>query len=80
MFLVELFRDRFSHLDVPLSIVRSDVCELFFSKVGGMIQTERTYDGCILVESVGTLARIVEFEVDPKGQSINKAHDKQTCI
>ncbi len=70
MFLVKLFKDRCSHLELPQSIVGSDVCELFFSKVWGMVQNEKTYDGRDLVESVGTLARIIEFEVDPKGPSL----------
>jgi hypothetical protein len=45
-----------------------------------MIQNERTYDGCDLVGSVGALAIIVEFEVDPKDPSFNKAFKKQTQI
>ena len=76
MFPVKLFRVWSSHLWVPLSIVGFDVFEVFFSKVGGLIQNERTYGGCVLVESVGTLARIAKLEVDPKGQSFNKDHNK----
>lgn len=52
VFLIKLFRDQFSHLQVLLSIVRSYVCEVLFSKVGGMIQIERTYDDYDMVESV----------------------------
>ena len=60
--------------------VGSDVCEVFFRKVGGLIQNERKYEGCDLVGRVGASARIVEYEVDPKDPSFNKAHKKQTHV
>ena len=50
MLRAKLFRDRFSHLQVPVSIVDYDVREVFFCKVGGIIQNERTYDGFHLIE------------------------------
>ena len=47
-----------------------DVCEVFFSKVGGIIQNEMTYDGFGIVESACGSARIDEFEVDLKDPSL----------
>ena len=78
--LIKLFRDRFNHLEVPVSLVGSYVCEIFFTKVGGMLHNERSYDGCDLVESVGALARIVKFEADPKGPCYSRAHKKHIHI
>lgn len=80
MFLIKLFRDRFNHLEVSHILVGSDVCEIFYRKVGGMLQNERSYDGCASVERVGALARIAEFEVDLKGPCYSRAHKKQTHI
>jgi hypothetical protein len=34
----------YSHLPVPLYLIGSDCCEIFFSKVGGMYGMERAYD------------------------------------
>ena len=78
--LIKLFRDRHCHLEVPLSLTSSDACEIFFSKVGGMNQNEQNYDGCDLVESVEAIARIAEFEANPKGPQFARAHKKQTHI
>ena len=78
--LIKLFRDRHNHLEVPLSLTCSDACEIFFSKVGGMIQNERNYDGCDLVESAGAIARIAEFEANPEGPQFARAHKKQIHI
>ena len=65
--LIKLFRDRHSHLEVPLSLIGLEARKIFFSKVGGMIQNEQNYDGCDLVESAGAIARIAEFEANPRG-------------
>lgn len=58
--LIKLLKDHFSHLQVPMSTVGYDICEVFLSKVGVMIQNERTYDGCDLVESVDDLTNYNE--------------------
>ena len=52
----------------------------FFSKAGGILQNEWSHDGCDLVESVSGLARISEFEADPKGPCYSRALKKQTHI
>jgi hypothetical protein len=78
--LIKLFRDPHNHLEVPLSLTGSDACKIFFSKVGGMIENERNYDGCDLVESAGAIARIAEFEANPKGPQFARAHKIQTHI
>ena len=42
--LIKYFRDAFSHLLVPFHLIGFDLCEIFFSKVGGMQGMERAYD------------------------------------
>jgi hypothetical protein len=42
--LVSIFRDRYPNLQVPLHLTGSDSCEIFFSKIGGMVGMERAYD------------------------------------
>ena len=34
--LIAHFRNKYSHLSIPLHLSRSDSCKVFFSKVGGM--------------------------------------------
>lgn len=65
---------------MPLILVGSNVCEMFYSKVGGMLQNERSYDGCASVEIVGALARIVEFEFELKGPCYSRAHKKNSHL
>ena len=38
---------------------------------------KRTYNGCDLIRSIGALARIAKFKVDPKDPSFNKAYKKR---
>lgn len=66
--LAKLLRDQFSHLQVPVSIVDNDVCEVFFCKVGGSIQNERTYDGFHLVESVVDRLELLNLRLILKNQ------------
>ena len=77
---MQLFKDKYNHLEVPFGLFGLDVCEKKFSKVGGMISNERSYDGIDLVESAGALARIAKFEADPTGPRFVRAHKKQTHI
>lgn len=77
--LIKIFRDRYSHLAVPLSSTGSDACENFFSKVGGMVSNERCYDGCDLLSSAGALNRISEFQAG-SNLSFPAAHSKQENI
>ena len=44
------FALKYRYLAINLSLWGFDACELFFSKVVGMLQNERSYDGCDLVE------------------------------
>jgi len=58
----------------------SDVCEKFFSKVGGMIGVERSYDLTDLLHVVGTLNRVVEEESKPRWLHFNKSHKNKESI
>ena len=78
--LMRLFRDHYSNLPCVLHLTGSDVCEKFFSKVGGMVVLERAYDFTNLLHAVGNLNRVVEEESNPKGLRFNKYHKKQESI
>ena len=58
----------------------SDVCKKFFSKVSGMVGVERAYDFTNLLHAIGTLNRVVEEELNPRGLRFNKYHKKQMNI
>ena len=78
--LMRLFRDQYSNLPCVLHLTGSDVCENFFSKVGGMVGMERAYDFTDLLHAVGTLNRVVEEESNSQGLHFNKSHKKQENI
>ena len=78
--LIKLFRDQYSNLSSVLHLIGSDVCEKFFSKVGGMVGAERAYDFTNLLHAVGTLNRVVEEEQNPQGIHFKKYHNKQENI
>jgi hypothetical protein len=78
--LMRLFRDHYSNLPCVLHLTGSDVCENFFSKVGGMVGSERAYDFTDLLHAVGTLNRVAEEESNPQGLRFNKSHKKQESI
>ena len=63
-----------------MHLTGSDVCEKFFSKVGGMVGLERAYDFTDLLHAVGTLNRVAEEESNPQGIRFNKSHKKQESI
>ena len=52
------FRDSYSHLIVPFHLTGSDSCEVFFSKVGGMVGMERAYDFQELMAAANTINRL----------------------
>ena len=74
--LMKLFRDQYSNLPCALHLTGSDVCENFFSKVGGMVGVDREYDFFDLLHVIGTLNRVVEEELKPQGFQFNKSHKK----
>lgn len=78
--LIKLFKKKYNHLEVPFSLPGSNVCEQYFSKVGGMISSKRNYDGCELADSSRALARIVEFEAKHTGSGFMRAHKKPMHI
>jgi len=53
--LVTHFRDKCPHLAIPLHLINSDSCEIFFSNIGGMVELERARDFHELVGSTNTL-------------------------
>lgn len=52
-------RSRYSHLPISLHLIASDACEIFFSKIGGMVGVERAYDFHELVNTTNTVNRLI---------------------
>lgn len=78
--LMKMFRDKFPSLPVPLSRTGSDVCEIFFSKVGGMAGVERSYNFGDLLRAASTLNRQAEIEGDDDGVRFPRAHKKMKTV
>ena len=74
------FRDKYSHLPVPLHLTGSDSCEIFFSKIGGMVGMERAYDFHELVSIANTLNRLSEIEYSENGLQFGRVHNKMENV
>jgi hypothetical protein len=74
------FRDKYSHLPVPLHLTGSDSCEIFFSKIGGMVGLERAYDFHELVNTANTVNRLAAVEYGANGLKFNRVHNKMTNV
>jgi len=73
-------RDKFPHLSVPFHLTGSDSCEVFFSKVGGMVGMERAYDFQELLGAANTVNRLSQMEYGSNGLKFGRAHNKMTNI
>lgn len=65
--LICYFRDKYSHLHVPLHLTGNDSCEKKFPKIGGMVGIERAYDFHELLSIANTLNRLSEIEYNENG-------------
>ena len=74
------FRDKFPDLAVPLHLTRSDSCEIFFSRIGGMNGQERAYDFHQLVNTANTLNHISAVEYGKNGLVFKKQHNKMDTV
>jgi hypothetical protein len=74
------FRDKYPSLAVPLSLTRSDSCENFFSKVGGMLGMERAYEFHELGRVANTMNQLSEVEYGKNGLQFGRVHNKMTNI
>jgi hypothetical protein len=61
-------------------LTRSDSCENFFSKVGGMSGMERAYDFHELARAANTMNQLSEVEYDENGSQFGRVHNKMTNI
>ena len=77
---IKLFRDKFSNSQIPFSLLGSNSCEVFLSKVGSMVGNERSYDGYDLVESLGGMNRMAKHHGAPSSLVFPKSHKKQENI
>ncbi|KAL2629884.1 hypothetical protein R1flu_014570 [Riccia fluitans] len=61
---------------LPLHLLGSDLCEQFFSRVGGMRGYERNYDFGDLLDCASGLNRLVALEYGEDVVKLSKAHVK----
>ena len=80
VFLVMHFQNKYPHLSVPLHLTGSDACEIFFSKIGGMVGLERAYDFHELVNCANTFNHLSSIEYGENGLKFGKVHNKMTNI
>lgn len=78
--LVMHFRDKYPHLPIPLHLTGSDACEVFFSKIGGMVGLEIAYDFHELVNCANTLNHLSSIEYGENGLKFGRVHNKMTNI
>jgi hypothetical protein len=78
--LVSIFRDRYPNLQVPLHLTGNDSCEIFFSKIGGMVDMERAYDFQELVNYANTLNQLAAVEYGGNGLQFGRCHNKQRNV
>ncbi|KAL2620985.1 hypothetical protein R1flu_001190 [Riccia fluitans] len=74
---VQVFRDKFPRMALPLHLLGSDSCEQFFSRVGGMRGYERNYDFGDLLDCASGLNRLAVLEYGKDVVKLSKAHVKQ---
>ena len=70
----------YPNLAVPLHLTGSDSCEIFFSKIGGMVGLERAYDFHELVSTANTLNQLSGIEYGENGLKFGRMHKKMTNI
>jgi hypothetical protein len=78
--LIRTFRDKYPSLAIPLSLIGSDSCQNFFSKVRGMSGMERAYDFHELARVVNTMNQLSEVEYGENGLQFGRVHNKMTNI
>ena len=74
------FRDKYPHLSVPFHLTGSDACEVFFSKVGGMVGMERAYDFQELLGAANTINHLSQIEYGGNGIKFARVHNKMNNI
>jgi hypothetical protein len=78
--LISLFREKYPTFLVPLHLTGSESCEMFFSKIGGMVGMERAYDFHELVRCANTLNQLAKVEYGSDGLKFARVHNKQANV
>jgi hypothetical protein len=65
--LIRLFRDQYPTFPVPLHLIGSDACEIFFSKVDSMVGMERAYNFHELIRCANTFNQLAAVEYGTNG-------------
>jgi hypothetical protein len=65
--LIKHLKYQYLELTVPLHLTKPDSCEVFFSKIGGMVGMECAYEFCELVNCTNTFIHVVVIEYGENG-------------
>ena len=63
-----------------LHLTRSDACEIFVSKIGGMVGLERAYDFHELVNTTNTINCLAALEYEENGWKFGCVHNKMEWV
>ena len=74
------FRDKYPHCIVPFHLIGSNSCEVFFSKVGGMLEMEKAYDLHELLGDANIVNHLSQIEYGGNGIKFAKEHNKMKII
>jgi hypothetical protein len=78
--LIKMFRDHFSTLSVPLHLTGFDSCEIFFSRVCGMVGMERAYNFHELINCANSLNLLSTVEYGKNGLKFGRLHNKMKNV
>jgi len=65
--LIKHFKDQYPKLTILLHLTELDFCEVFFSKIRGMVGMEHAYDFFEVVNCTNTLNHVVAIEYGENG-------------
>ena len=74
--LITLFKEKHPTLLVPLYLIGSDSCKIFFSKISSMVGMEKAYDFHELVWCANTLNQLAKVEYGLDGLKFARVHNK----
>jgi hypothetical protein len=78
--LIKHFKDQYPKLTIILHLTRSYSCEMFFSKIGGMVGMECAYDFLKLVNCTNTFNHVHAIEYGENGFKFGKVHNKMENV
>jgi len=67
-------------LSIPLHLLGSDACEIFFSKIGGIEGHERAYNFHQLISIANTLNRLTATKYKDSGLKFRRVNNKMKNV